>query len=291
MVLIGVAGWSYDDWAGRVYPRRKPRGFHPLEWLARYLDLMEVNGSFYAPPQTEHARSWARLVEPHPDFRFTVKLHRSFTHEPEAAISARAARDFLRGIAPLRDAGRLLALLVQFPVSLRADEAAWRRLERIRDLFPWPRLMLELRHRSFFTSDALGRLRSLDVGLVHVDLPAARDHPPGEHPSLGDLGYLRLHGRNASAWFDRRAGRDERYDYRYGESEVEEMADRLRRIAGSTERTLLVANNHFRGQAVANALEVKALLSGGPVPAPPPLLAAFPDLARVVRTEGQMTLW
>jgi uncharacterized protein YecE (DUF72 family) len=290
-MLVGVAGWSYPDWNGRVYPKRRWRGFHPLAFLAQYLDLMELNSSFYALPEAAHAERWVRLLDPTPAFRFTAKLHSSFTHGPEAEMSPVTAAAFQTGLAPLREAGRLLALLVQFPVSLQACASGWARLERIRAWFPDETLVLELRHRSWFEEAALARLAGLELGLAHIDLPAARDHPPAEHPSLGPLAYLRLHGRNRKAWFDAQAGRDARYDYRYPRSEVEGLAARMQALGTGTERSLLVANNHYGGQAVANALELKGLLSGAPPRAPEPLLEAFPDLRAHVRAEGQIPLF
>jgi uncharacterized protein YecE (DUF72 family) len=291
MIRIGVAGWSYDDWAGRVYPRRKPAGFHPLAYLAQYVDCVEVNSSFYALPRPDYARRWIELVEPFPDFRFTVKLHGAFTHGALEEISATAAAAFREGVGPLDDADRCLALLAQFPVFFHESKPAWVRLERIRRLFPDSRLVAELRHRSWFTAEAVARLRSLGLGLVHIDLPAARDHPPEDHPSLGPLAYLRLHGRNRRTWFDAQAGRNARYDYRYRRDEVAGVAARLRAIAARAEQAVLVANNHYGGQAVANAIELKSLFAGGPVRAPAPLVDAFPDLRDCVKPEGQMSLW
>lgn len=291
MIRIGVAGWSYDDWAGRVYPRRKPAGFHPLAWLAQYLDCIEVNSTFYALPRPDYAARWVALTAGRPDFRFTLKLHGSFTHGPAEEVSAAAARAFLQGIAPILEADRCLALLAQFPVFFRAGAASWARLARVRELFPGARFVVELRHRTWFVPEALERLAALDLGLAHIDLPAARDHPPEDHPTLGPLGYLRLHGRNRRTWFDAQAGRDARYDYRYDRDEVAGVAQRLRRIAARTEQAVLIANNHYGGQAVANAIELKSLFAGGPVRAPRPLVEAFPDLRDKALPEGQMTMW
>ncbi|MDJ0523365.1 MAG: DUF72 domain-containing protein [Planctomycetota bacterium] len=291
MILYGVAGWSYDDWAGRVYPKPRPAGFHPLPYLAAFIDLMELNSSFYALPRPDHAARWVELLEPFPEFRFTAKLHQGFTHGALDDVRADAAEAFRVGVAPLAEAGRLLALLVQFPVTFRAGAEAWTRLERIRDLFAEETLVLELRHRSWFEAERLERLRRLRYGLAQLDLPAARDHPPEEHGGLVGPGYLRLHGRNRAAWFDARAGRDDRYDYRYGQSEVRTLADRLRGIDKRSEKALLVANNHFGGQALAVALEIKAEIEDRPPLAPAPLVEAFPDLRERVRTPGQQTLF
>ncbi len=291
MTGIGVAGWSYADWEGPVYPRSKGRGFHPLRFLAGYIDCMEVNASFYAPPQAVHVARWVELVAEHAAFRFIVKLHRGFTHEPLHDGWRTAARTFHDGIAPLHEAGVLLALLVQFPVSFRNGPAAWERLERIKALYAEHRLCLELRHRSWFAPEVYARLRDLDMGLVHIDLPASREHPPAEHPVLGPLAYVRLHGRNASAWFDRHAHRDAKYDYLYDETELEGVAKRVVRIAREAERSVVITNNHYRGQALANALELKHLLSGEKPPAPETLRLAFPHLAGVTRPAGQQLLF
>ncbi len=290
MVLVGVAGWSYDDWKGTVYPKPQPAGFHPLPYLARYLDLVEINSSFYALPRPDYAARWAQLVEPYPDFRFTVKLHGSFTHGAPDEISETGAAAFLEGVRPLDEAGRCLGWLVQFPVFFQENAGGWKRLRRIRDLFPDARLCVELRHRSWFTDEAYARLEALRMSLAHIDLPTSRDHPPAHHPSLG-LGYLRLHGRNRASWFDAKAGRDARYDYRYDRAEVEGITERLRVIASRSEKSLLVANNHYGGQAVANALQVKSFFTDDPVRAPEPLAHAFPDLATWVEPEGQMSLF
>ena len=291
MLLVGVAGWSYADWNGTVYPSRKGRGFHPLPYLARYLDLMELNSSFYAVPRPDHAARWVELLEPHPAFRFTAKLHGGFTHGPLAEQDPAQAAAFRLGLSPLREADRLLCLLAQFPVTFREGAAGWRRLDRIRHWFDEETLILELRHRSWFTPRVLERLADQAFGLAHIDLPPARDHPPSEHPSLGALGYLRLHGRNRRTWFDARAGRDDRYDYRYDRREIEEVVARMRAIGAGTERSLLVTNNHFGGQAVANALECKGLLQQGRPRAPETLLETFPDLRPWVEPEGQMSLF
>ena len=111
MIQYGVAGWSYDDWVGPVYPRRKPKGFHPLSYLAQFIDLMELNSSFYALPRPDHAARWVELLEPFPDFRLTAKLHQGFTHGGLEDVRADAAAAFRLGLSPLVEAGRLLALL------------------------------------------------------------------------------------------------------------------------------------------------------------------------------------
>lgn len=294
MIRVGPAGWSYADWEGRVYPPEKPRGFHPLAFLARYVECVEINSSFYATPRAEHAARWAELVKERPAFRFTAKLEQVFTHAPlppsERELEQRAA-EFLGGLAPLADAGKLAALLVQFPRSFRWGGSARARLERIDALVRRHPLVLEVRDRSWYADEPLRAVEELGWSLAVIDLPAAPGHPPKAPPLVGPLGYHRLHGRNAAAWLDAKAGRDERYDYLYGAAELEELVRTTRRIESGRDETFVITNNHFRGKAMANALELLAAFSGAAPLAPAELVRAFPRLAGSVRVEGQGSLF
>ena len=80
MIRIGPAGWSYKDWEGVVYPMPKPKGFHEATYLAQYFDTIEINSTFYRPPEPGVARNWTNRVSANPRFRFTAKLWRGFTH-------------------------------------------------------------------------------------------------------------------------------------------------------------------------------------------------------------------
>ncbi|MCB9914499.1 MAG: DUF72 domain-containing protein [Planctomycetes bacterium] len=296
MIRVGVAGWSYKDWEGIVYPARKPRGFHGLEHLARFTDVMEVNGSFYAMPRAEHAAQWARLTEresARAPFCFTAKLHQDFTHGAalDERAFAHAVEVFRAGVEPLRRAGRLTALLAQFPVSFARTPAAEAHVERLCDAFGDNGLAFELRHRSWFEARGLELLRRRGASLLSIDLPAAADHPPPRFAPTGPLGYLRLHGRNARAWFTRGAGRDERYDYLYGPRELDELQQTALDLEAEHAEVYVVSNNHFQGQALVNALELRARLEGAPVAAPAELVARYPRLAAVTRTSGQQSLF
>lgn len=294
MIRVGTAGWSYPDWEGIVYPREKPRGFHPLRHLARFVDCVEVNASFYGPLRPATSAAWLACVREHPAFRFTAKLHRSFTHEalPEddAALERQAA-DFLAGLEPVRAAGRLSGLLVQFPLSFRHTRGGERRLERLEACFAHVPLVLELRHRSWYEAAPLALIERLGYSLARIDLPDAEDHPPSDVPAIGALGYLRLHGRNRETWFARGAGRDQRYDYLYGPDELDQLVRLVERLSGKVDETLVVTNNHFSGKALANAIEIKAALESERPAAPPELVSAYPRLARIARASGQRPLF
>jgi uncharacterized protein YecE (DUF72 family) len=293
-IRVGTAGWSYADWEGRVWPRPRPPGFHGLAWLARYFDCIEVNSTFYALPDPRHVEHWVRIVEDRPDFRFAAKLLQRFTHEawdPADADVERDARAYRAAIDPLVQSGKLSAVLVQYPFSTRATEAAGARLERLHELFADLPLVLELRHASWFREPARSRLVELPSSLAWIDWPAGPDQAPREFEPSGPLGYMRLHGRNAAGWSDPRAGRDQRYDHLYARDEIDEVVDRVRRLAAGRDETLVVTNNHFSGKAVANGLELVAALQGRVPAAPAPLVEAFPYLQELVRVEGQHSLF
>jgi len=297
VIRIGPAGWSYPDWDGRVYPAHKPPGFHPLALLAKSFDCIEINSTFYALPRAEHAQRWLELVREHPRFRFVAKLNRDFTHistreaEERATLLEGHAREFSSGLEPLTRAGRLAALLVQFPVSFLFGKDEVRRLGRLRAALHSVPLVLEVRHQSWFTPPARDTLRGLSYSLAYIDLPAAWNHPPEWHDPTGAVGYLRLHGRNSEHWFREESGRDQRYDYLYEPAELEQLARRARRVGETHPEAYVITNNHFGGKAVANALELAWLLSGEKQHATPEIVEAFPRLASLVHRDGQGSLF
>lgn len=295
MIRVGTAGWSYPDWDGVVWPRARA-GFHPLARLAETFDCVEVNSTFYGYPSPRNAERWLQVVHERRDFRFLVKLHRDFTHgpwdpdAPSRELEDRA-RAFRAGVEPLARARRLSALLVQFPVSFLHGKREVRRLGWLHGLFGELPLALELRHDSWFEPPALAMLRGLGYSLVHVDLPRAWNHPPADHAPTGPIGYLRLHGRNADAWFRAGVGRDAKYDWLYSGEELDAVTERIRRIAARHADVFVVTNNHFAGKAVANGVEILFRLRGEPVPVSAELVAAFPHLAPMTKVEGQQGLF
>jgi len=282
ITAVGVAGWDYPDWNGIVYPRGSSRGFDRLAFVARFLDVVEINATFYRPASPKIAASWIHRVAKHPGFRFTAKAHRSWTHdpfEPDGAIVA----ETLRGLAPLRDAGVLGALLVQFPQSFHWTPQSRTRLSRLVEAAEgWP-VVVEVRHVSWDDDKAAAWMRDHGVGFCVVDQPSAAGTTAPARPRVtAPVAYLRLHGRNEAAWFDPDAGRDRRYDYMYSMDALRPLADAARVMGTTADALYVIANNHFRGQAFANALQLKHLIQGIEPEAPEGLVTAYPDLERIV---------
>ncbi len=287
-IRIGTSGWSYDDWQGVVYPERAR--LDQLAYLSGYFDTFEVNSSFYRPPSARMTASWVRRTGEQTEFTF--KLHRRFTHLRESPYTRAALEEFRRGIDPVARAGRLGALLAQFPWSFRFDEPARFWLERLARDFRSYRLAVEVRHVGWKATEAMDFLRSRGLNVACVDQPQMRGNLPPLLEPTGPVGYVRLHGRNAEQWFasmrapqqtpeQRQAARNARYDYLYSEAELTEWAGRIVELAGRTERTYVFANNHFRGLSAANALQLKSMILNRPVPVPEPMIEAFEFLARI----------
>ncbi|MFO7958053.1 MAG: DUF72 domain-containing protein [Candidatus Brocadiia bacterium] len=267
-IHIGPAGWSYDDWNGIVYPDSKPKGFRPPRFLSQWFSTIELNNTFYRPPKPGYCHRWVQDVQDRPDFLYTAKLWRRFTHEREERWSADDVRVFREGIGPLVEAGRLGALLVQFPWSFRFNRRSQDYVRELTGEFGDLPLVVEVRSKAWVQDQALDFIRSLGVGFCNIDQPGFRNNIPLTAHGFGDVGYLRLHGRNRETWFDKEAGRDERYDYLYDSGELDQIEDALRRISEQVERMFVIANNHYRGQAVATGLALLGRVTGE-TPTPP----------------------
>lgn len=103
-----------------------------------------------------------------------------------------------------------------------------------------------------------------------------------QHCTVGKNGYFRMHGRNREKWFSK-AGRDETYDYYYNSDELAGIKKRIERLVEAFEFLTVIANNHYRGAELANAIELKALVSGENQLVPEGILKTYPNLASIAR--------
>ena len=277
-VWIGPSGWSYPDWHGTVYPKPKPRGFKPLAFIARHFNAVEVNSSFYRVPTAEMTAAWVPQVPA--DFRFTFKLTRIFTHERDEFPSQRDVAAYIDGLSPVRDADRLGPLLIQFPWSFRFTSASADWLKRLGEAFANFDRFIEVRHASWEPADALACVRRAG-GYCNIDQPRLRNCLGPTQHRFGRSAYVRLHGRNAPNWFAENVPGYERYNYLYNDAELREWITRINRLSEGGENTYVFANNHYRGQGVVNALELRAMLEGRRVAVPETLQRTFPRLAAI----------
>lgn len=275
-IYIGIAGWSYPDWQGIVYTSAK---MDQLEYVSGFVDCIEINNTFYRPPAEKNSESWLRRTEASPDFFFTAKLHRDFTHE--AKIDAETVKQFHTGFAPMLEAEKLKHLLIQFRYDFADFKTSRDHLSRIVGSFSDAfNLVVEVRHKSWQSPDALDFLEQLGVTVCNLDYPTGSKSFDMQLCTVGTYGYFRMHGRNEEKWFSK-AGRDETYDYYYNDAELAQIKQRLDKLAQEFKTLTIIANNHYRGAELANALELKALISGQKQPVPEGLLRTYPDLARI----------
>lgn len=275
-VYIGIAGWSYPDWKGIVYTSSK---IDQLEYISRFVDCLEINSTFYRPPFEKTTKSWLEKTSKRRDFFFTAKLHRSFTHE--GRMDAEVVKHFHRGFEPFLEAGKLKHLLVQFRYDFDNASRNRRHLTEIVENFSNSfNLAVEVRHKSWQMPDALEFLEGLGVSVCNLDYPTTWNSFDMQQCTIGKNGYFRMHGRNAEKWFSK-AGRDETYDYYYNEDELAQIKHRVDALAKAFETLTVIANNHYRGAELANALELKVLISGQKQPVPEGLLRTYPNLERI----------
>ena len=276
-LYCGPSGWSYPHWNGSVYPKLKPRGFHPLQDVANYFDAVEINTTFYQPIRPEIARLWLRKVAHNPRFLFTAKLGRRFTHE--RLLQAAEVAQFKDGLWPLLSARKLGCVLMQFPWTFRYTEENREHLIEVRRAFHEFPLVAEMRHSSWMHEEALGTLIDHHVGFANIDQAAYTKAMPPTSLMTSPIGYVRLHGRNPQDWqraFGRVAEGVSAHDYLYSRAELMEWRPRIQEIKEHAAVTFVFANNDAGGKAVVNALQLGQMLGDERGMAPAELIARFP---------------
>lgn len=261
---LGCSGWAYDDWVGPFYPPGTPPGDF-LELYARVFRTVEVDSSFYRAPTAFLARRWAERTPT--NFRFALKVPRDVTHEKDEARGAKVLETFLANLAPLRSAGKLGPILLQFPASFRAP-AGLDKLERLLSQIPVEcSLAVELRHGSWWVPSTRERLEERNAALAWSVVPGTE--PPAW--ITADFAYARLVGDRALSRFDR--------IQRDGRPDMERMRARFADEARSVGAIYGYSNNHFMGFGPATVAVLAQTLG-----------TEVPDLTAVGRIPGQRTL-
>ena len=290
-IYVGTAGWSYKDWEGIVYPAQIKKSQHPVEFMARYIDVLEINTSFYGHIKPEWGKLWSRMARAvNPQFIFTAKLNRAFTHSP-IAVNESTSADTIRateederlakeGLESVAAEGTLGAVLAQFPISFKNTNANRDYLESVIEKFKQFPLVVEVRHNSWTNEGTLRYFTEKGVAFCNIDQPKlGKAITPTEHVTA-PLAYVRLHGRNYDQWFDSDS-RNDRYNYLYTDPELRGWKTRIDNIAEKAQKTFVIANNHFEGKAAVNALQLKNMITGRPVRVPDTLLKKYWELGEI----------
>ncbi len=262
-LLLGTGGFAYQDWVGLLYPE----GSRRQDWIRFYAErfnALEFNASFYALPGEKTfagllRKSGGRLC-------FSVKLHRSMTHERSAKPEAYAR---LKGaVSPLKEAGLLGPFLAQFPQSFHRTRENRRYLLELVARFEGERLAVEFRHLSWYREEVFAAFRERGLILVAPDYPPLPGLPPFRLVPTSSTAYLRLSGRNRSAWHEATSAA-ERYDYRYSPDELKGFVEVLKAHEGVLQEAWVIFNNTSKGHALFNLETFRSLFeAAGPGPGP-----------------------
>ena len=299
---IGTSGWNYPSgkgtWNGVFYPARaktsrstssgRPK-FDELVYYAERFDTVEINTTFYGQPKAAVAQSWADRTPA--DFAFSLKLHRDLTHTAAATglqLDRSASDSYRAGVEPLADAGKIGALLAQFPASFKQTPESLGYLDALLGWFRGYPMAVELRHKSW--SDGFGEtlavLNSHSAALTQIDEPKFRlSIRQNQLPNITGFYYMRLHGRNAAQWWKHDKSED-RYNYLYSANELSAFKDTAEAARRLVKKAYLYFNNHFAAKSVVNAVMIKNQL-GEPISGvyPRQFVERYPETASIVAIE------
>lgn len=254
-ILIGTSGYSYKDWKPVFYPESlKPEMF--LSYYAETFPFVELNFSYYRQPNPEMTETMVEKTGK--DFLFTIKAHQSLTHDRKNNWE-QEADVFKKGIAPLCEASKLGGILLQFPFSFHRTPGNRRYLAELTGRFESYPLFVEFRNTDWHVDEVYSSLLERNIGIVNTDNPELGSLPEKTALATSDKGYIRFHGRNNDAWW----GGDNvsRYDYLYSEEELHGWIERIQKILEKAAVLYIAFNNHHKGQAVRNALQLRNLLA------------------------------
>lgn len=264
-LYVGTCGFSYRDWIGAFYPK----GIKAVDMLSFYAErfsAVEIDSTYYAIPEPKLFEGMRRRTPS--AFRFAVKAPGSVTHVPaEGEPLLTDVEAFRECLEPLRAAGKLAAVLAQFPNAFRPTDDAYRRLERLHQWWPEFALIAEFRHRDWQRDETLARLRELGIGWCNVDEPLFKSLMRPSADVTSAIGYIRFHGRNYEKWWRQERSSNERYSYLYSREELESWLPRIAEVDDAAREAYVFFNNHHLGRAAANARELSEMLRVAP-PAP-----------------------
>lgn len=190
------------------------------------------------------------------------------------------------GFDVLHAAGKLSAVLLQFPFSFhRTRETAAHLAALLKRFADYP-LVVEVRHASWQTPETFRLLEECHSGFCNIDQPVIGRSLEPSAETTAPTGYVRLHGRRYDTWFsdDAAIPSHERYNYLYSTEELAPWAERVAKVAKRSREVFVITNNHYQGKSVVNALQLISMLKGSKVKVPEPLRHQFPELEAIADT-------
>jgi uncharacterized protein YecE (DUF72 family) len=253
-VFIGTSGYYYLDWVGPFYPHGVGKE-HFLEYYSSRFPFCELNFSYYQMPL--RSRLLTMVQQTPKSFQFAVKAHKSLTHE-RGPSSIPQAEEFYHALHPMLDEGRLAAVLMQFPYSFHYSPQNRKYLAEILKPLEGLPLCIEFRNREWMLDRVYEGFKQRGVGFVQTDNPELDNLPLPTSSTTSEIGYIRFHGRNKDNWWD--GDSTSRYDYLYSKQELQSWLCRIEEITSKVKRVFIAFNNHHKGKAVQNAVEIYNLL-------------------------------
>jgi uncharacterized protein YecE (DUF72 family) len=293
-VLTGSCSWTDRTLIEQAhwYPQRTMSAAERLRFYAAHFPLTEIDGTYYAPPAERQGHLWAERTPA--GFRFDVKAYSLLTGHPTrpgslwqdlreqlpAGVQAKrniyakylspdaldeAWRRFERALRPLHDAGKLGAVLFQYPPWFGPSRKNRAEVEALRERLPDYRVSVEFRSPTWLAEErdrerTLALLEDLELVFVCVDVPQASGLPRLFAVTTPDLLVVRLHGRSESTWADTSRSAAERFRYLYSEAELDELARPIAELAHEARESHVLMNNCYRDYAVRNAAQLRDLI-------------------------------
>jgi uncharacterized protein YecE (DUF72 family) len=239
---IGTSGWSYKEWEKVFYPDSKtPK----LKYYSSIFDTAEIDSTFYANPSKGLVFGWTRNTPE--NFEFSVKLPQTITHKKKLDLEQGVEIDlneFLELMKPLHDADKMGPLLIQLPPSF--DSSKIDMLKSFFELLPSDhKFAIEFRNESWLedSKNLYALLGRYNIANTIVDEPLL---PVDLTVTSSEFSFIRWHGKGKRIW----------YDYEYSSDEIDPWVPRVKEITSKTKKTYGYWNNHFRGFALENGLEL-----------------------------------
>jgi uncharacterized protein YecE (DUF72 family) len=294
-VLVGTASWTDPTMTapGVFYPRGTDTAEERLAYYASQFPLVEVDATYYALPSPGLAELWRERTPP--DFTFDIKAHALMTGQPtETKRLPKAIREalpvelaskprlygrdlpaelmdtvwtgFVEALSPLREAGQLGSILLQYPKWFFPSRESREAILEARDKLGGLQVAVEFRHGSWFNDKNVERTLAFlsDSGLPFVMV----DEPQGSKSSVPDvfavtsdkLALVRFHGRNVATWDAKGVTPAERFRYLYDRDELSEWVPRVTEAAGQAAEVHLLMNNCYANYGAVNARQIAKLL-------------------------------
>ena len=295
VIRLGTCSWTDPTLlASGWYPDRIAKDPEArLRYYAERFPIVENDAAYYALPDPRQAVLWRDRT---PDgFTMSFKAYAPITTHPtepkrlpkdirEALPKAAQEKKrlypkdlpsetleeihkrFWTALEPLRQSGKLGAILLQYPdwfVISRDNKEA---ILRARELLPDDRLAVEFRNGTWMSErnreETLRFLSEHAFTYVSVDEPQGfpSSIPPVAAVTNEDLAIVRFHGRNAANWQKKGITAAERFDYAYTKPELMEWIPRIRKVAEQSREVHLLMNNCYGDKAVNNARELADLI-------------------------------